>query len=154
MYKKILVPLDGSPLAECVLPHVETIAKGCGVVSVTLLRVVEPFNVPSGEGGAIRPEDLERISQQNKETAQDYLNRVIRKNKYPGASIESKVITGLAADTITDYATKNEVDLVVMATHGRSGISRWVMGSVADRVVRSTCVPVLLVRAPGCFPGV
>ena len=55
---------------------------------------------------------------------------------------------------IAEYATKNEIDLIVIATHGRSGVSRWVWGSVADRILRSACVPVMMVRAPGCVPGV
>ncbi len=59
---------------------------------------------------------------------------------------------GGVAEGIADYATKNDADLIIMATHGRSGISRWVLGSVADRVLRSSCVPVLMVRAPGCEP--
>ena len=58
------------------------------------------------------------------------------------------------ADTLAQWAEKNEVDLIVIASHGRSGISRWVMGSVADRVLRSACVPVLMIRAPGCVTGI
>jgi nucleotide-binding universal stress UspA family protein len=55
---------------------------------------------------------------------------------------------------IADYAEKHGLDLIMIATHGRSGISRWVYGSVADRVLCSACVPVLMVRAPGCTPGI
>jgi nucleotide-binding universal stress UspA family protein len=63
-------------------------------------------------------------------------------------------MVGKVAESIADYATKNGVDLIIIATHGRSGVSRWVWGSVADRVLRSACVPVLMVRAPGCVPGI
>jgi len=62
------------------------------------------------------------------------------------------VLSGRAAETLAEYATRNEVDLIVIATHGRSGVSRWVMGSVADRLLRSVNAPVLMVRAPGCGP--
>ena len=55
---------------------------------------------------------------------------------------------------LADYATKNQVDLIVIATHGRSGVSKWVWGSVADRTLRSACIPVLMVRAPGCVAGI
>ena len=58
------------------------------------------------------------------------------------------------ADSLADYAVNTDVDLIVIASHGRSGVSRWVMGSVAEKMVRSSSVPVLMVRAPGCEPKV
>jgi nucleotide-binding universal stress UspA family protein len=67
--------------------------------------------------------------------------------------VRSEVLAGKAAESLAEYASKNGVDLIVIATHGRSGISHWYWGSVAERVLRSSCVPVLMVRAPGCFSG-
>jgi len=155
MYKKILVPLDGSELAECVLPHVESIAKGCGVASVTFVRVVEPFHMPSGgDGPSFSEEDIKRINSENKAAAENYLTQVASRTNYDGVSIQTKITSGKAAESIAEYATKNDVDLITIATHGRSGISRWAWGSVADRILRSACVPVLMVRAPGCVPGI
>lgn len=155
MYQKILVPLDGSELAECVLPHVESIAKGCGVKNVIFLRVVEPFQPPSGEARSIfTDEEVKRMDSENKADAGNYLNQLVNRTKYDGVNVQTEMISGVAADSIADYATKNEVDLITIATHGRSGISRWVWGSVADRLLRSSCVPVLMVRAPGCVPGI
>lgn len=155
MYKKVLVPLDGSELAECVLPHVESIARGCGVQKVVFLRVVEPFYMPSGEdGGSFSEKDIKRINSENRSAAKSYLDGLVSRIKYDGATVQPEVITGKAADNIAEYATKNAVDLIVIATHGRSGISRWIWGSVADRTLRSACVPVLMVRAPGCVPGI
>jgi nucleotide-binding universal stress UspA family protein len=155
MYKKILVPLDGSELAECVLPHVESIAKGCGVESVVFLRVVEPFQMRSGGYGPyFSEEDIKRINSENKASAESYLNQLVSRTKHDGVAVQPDVVTGKAADSIADYATKKEVDLITIATHGRSGVSRWVWGSVADRILRSACVPVLMVRAPGCVPGI
>ena len=58
------------------------------------------------------------------------------------------------AEDVANYASKTGADLIVIATHGRSGPSRWVWGSIADRILRSSCVPVLMVRAPGCVPGI
>lgn len=85
--------------------------------------------------------------------AEHYLARLIGRVKYDDTNVTSEVLTGgRSADMINEYATKNGVDLIIMATHGRSGISRWVWGSVADRVLRSSSVPVLIVRAPGCVP--
>ncbi len=155
MYQKILVPLDGSQLAECVLPHVEAITKGCGVHDVMFVRVVEPFYAPSGEDSyAFNDEDVRRVNSENKTAAENYLGKVVKQVSYDGVIVQSEVLSGRAAESIADYATKNEVDLIVIATHGRSGISRWVWGSVTDRVLRSSCVPVVMVRAPGCVPGI
>lgn len=155
MYKKILVPLDGSELAECVLPHLESIARGCGAQEVIFLRVVEPFHtLSSADGSAITLEEVSRINADNKTAAEKYLSHLVERTFYNGVSIRSEALTGKAAEVIADYATKNSVELITFATHGRSGVSRWVLGSVADRVLRSACVPVLMVRAPGCVPGI
>lgn len=162
MYKKILVPLDGSELAECVLPHVESIAKGCGTGSVVFARVVEPVTAPYGAMGdaaaVITEQDTARmraeIDASNKNEAEKYINQLVSRQKYEGVKVQSELITGKTSDSIAEYATKNDVDLIIIATHGRSGISRWVWGSVADRILRSACVPVLMVRAPGCVPNI
>ncbi|MFP3976088.1 MAG: universal stress protein [Dehalococcoidia bacterium] len=155
MYDRILVPLDGSELAECVLPHVESIAKGCEVQDVVFLRVIEPFEMPSGgDGPTFTEEDTDRINSQNKATAESYLTRLKERTQYDGVSIQTKVISGKPAESIIEYANDNGVDLITIATHGRSGISRWVWGSVTDRVTRSASVPVLIIRPPGCPPGI
>jgi nucleotide-binding universal stress UspA family protein len=155
MYEKNLVPLDGSDLAECVLPHVESIAKGCGVQDVVFLRVVEPFTTSTGALGPIFTEqDRQNINSQNRAAAERYLSQLVNHTKYRGVTTQSEVVVGSPADSIADYADKNGVDLIIIATHGRSGVSRWVWGSVADRVLRSASVPVLMVRAPGCVPGI
>ena len=154
MYKKILVPLDGSELAECVLPHVESIARGCSVPEIVFLRAVEPFRMPSGGEGGFSTEDIVRLDQKARMAAEDYLSELLNRTKYDGVTVRAEVLVGNAAESIISYAINNEIDLIAIATHGRSGISRWAFGSVADRVLRSTCVPVLMVRAPGCVPGI
>jgi nucleotide-binding universal stress UspA family protein len=157
------VPLDGSELAECVLPHVESIAKGCGVQEVVFLRAVEPLHwvvgppyVPSGADDGINfsDEDIKRIDSESKASAESYLSQLVSRMTYDGITVQSEVMIGKAAEIITEYATKNSIDLIAIATHGRSGVSRWVWGSVADRILRSACVPVLMVRAPGCVSGI
>ena len=156
MYKNILVPLDGSELAECVLPHVETIAKGCGAESITFIRVAEPIHHPTSDeydGYAFRAEDWNQMEAELKAAAEHYLNRLLDRVKYNGIETRSEVISGRAAESIAEYAETHGVDLIAIATHGRSGISRWVWGSVADRVLRSAGVPVLMVRAPGHVSG-
>jgi len=136
MYKKILVPLDGSDLAECVLPHVESITRGCGVQEVVFLGVAEPFHPPSGYSAHFSQETIKRIDTDNKAAAESYLNQLVKRTRYGGVSVKPEVITGIPAESIADYADKNGVDLIIIATHGRSGVSRWVWGSVADRVLR------------------
>jgi nucleotide-binding universal stress UspA family protein len=154
MYKKILVPLDGSELAECVLPHVESIARGCGVQEVIFLRVVEPVPPADVYGGYFSQETIDATDADSKAAAEKYLSQLIKRTRYNGVSFKPEVIAGTPRESIADYATKNSIDLIAIATHGRSGISRWAWGSVADRVLRSACVPVLMVRAPGCVPGI
>jgi nucleotide-binding universal stress UspA family protein len=156
MYKKIMVPLDGSKLAECVLPHVETIIKGCEYPEVLLVRAIEPLVIPYGIETAkfttIR--QLEEYEVRNKAEAEKYLKEIIDRFEKAGGNARAIVINGNAAEALSDFATRNNIDLLVIATHGRSGVSRWVLGSVADRILRSVCVPVLMIRAPGCVPGI
>ncbi len=161
MYKKIMVPLDGSKLAECVLPHVEEFVTGFKAETVIFVRVVEPtparyseINSTSNphEYASIRKE-VEKIEEERKLFARSYLNEVISRFKQNGIEFRAYVLVGPVADKLVDYVDANEIDLVLIATHGRSGISRWVRGSIADRVLRSARAPVLMVRADGSMGG-
>ncbi|MFH0914746.1 MAG: universal stress protein [Chloroflexota bacterium] len=155
MYRKILVPLDGSELAECVFPHVKAIAEGCKVPDVVLVRVVEPkLMFVGGEEYVITEKQWKQMEESAKATAQKYLDKVAGSFKLSGANLSTALLMGgTVATAVTDYAEKNGVDLIVIATHGRSGVSRWVWGSQADRILRAACVPVLMIRAPGCLSG-
>lgn len=154
MYTKIMVPLDGSELAECVLPHVETIAKGCGVKNITFVRVAEPFRITTGGEVVFSEEYVKKYEADSKAAAKNYLDGLVGKLSYSGVSLKAEVLFGRPADMLVDYAKKKNPDLIIIATHGRSGVSRWVWGSVADRILRAACVPVLTIRAPGCVPGI
>jgi nucleotide-binding universal stress UspA family protein len=156
MYKHVMVPLDGSELAECVLPHVRAIAVGCNVTKVTVVRVVEPLPVFGNIGVRISPEEKEQLDKQSIDEAKDYLERIVKSLQETGVAAEPEVLgsDGDIASRLIDYGNANEVDLVIISTHGRSGITRWVWGSVAERILHGVCVPVTMVRAPGCFPGV
>ena len=168
MYQKILVPLDGSSLAECVIPHVEAIATGCSVPEVVILRVLENFTIPSGIGDADIPKDFkEKMVAERKAEATKYLDNTVAEMKKKGINAQSVLITHETtvytattvikddiAETIAQYIEKNSINLVLIATHGRSGISRWAWGSVADKVLRSSCVPVVMVRSPGCTAAI
>ncbi len=167
MYKKILVPLDGSKLAECALPHVEELARGCGAEEIILVsateRVQAQVRAPearelyhSREDPGVQRGGIETtVSFGKKEKqAQRYLERVAKKLKATGVKVRVDVLCWPPADSIASYAANNDVDVIVMSSHGRSGVSRWTHGSVAERVFRASCVPVLMIRAPGCVPGI
>jgi nucleotide-binding universal stress UspA family protein len=150
MYKKILVPLDGSDIAECALEHVKAIALGCNVPEVILFRVVEPLytGADAMSYGAVMYADL--INQVEKE-AQEYSTEVTEKfKKNTGINAQSVLAHGNAADEILEYSKKNKVDLIIMTTHGRSGISRWLFGNVADKVSHHSTAPVLIIAPSGC----
>ncbi|MFC2062903.1 universal stress protein [Chloroflexota bacterium] len=154
MYQKILLPLDGSELAECVLPHAESIAKGCGTTSVVLIRVVSPIQVRYDISYSLSEPEQEKLYSQAVQHTQSYLEQVAGRLKEQGLSVTPEVLTGPVAESIAEYTRKNEIDLMIIATHGRSGVSHWVWGSIADKILRSACVPVLMIRAPGCIPGI
>jgi nucleotide-binding universal stress UspA family protein len=154
MYNKILVPLDGSELAECVLPHVETFIKRYHVSEVVFLRAVDLLHPYFYNESYFNLEELEKSESDRKTSAEDYLNQVINRLEHDGTTLRSEVLVGRAAETLIDYVEKNDIDLILIATHGRSGLSRWVMGSVADKVLRSSNIPVLMVRAPGIEIGI
>ena len=158
MYNKIMVPLDGSELAECVMPHVEAITTGCKITDVVFVRVVNPVKLPASvpARGEFRFTETERqqLYEQHKQAAEAYLKKMVASTRLEGVVLSYEVLEGKVADTLAQWAEKNGVGLSIMASHGRSGVSRWIMGSVADRIMRSACVPVLMVRAPGCFPGI
>ena len=167
MYKKILIPLDGSKLAECALPHAEKLAKGCGTEEVMLISVTEQVQ---GRTRAPEAQELYRKSDRpefqgagseiivtfgkKQGQAQKYLGKIAKKLEAKGIKVRTKVLFWPPAEAIASYAEDNGADIIVMSSHGRSGPSRWTHGSVADRVFRGSPVPVLMVRAPGCVPGV
>ena len=142
MVQQMLVGLDGSPLAETILPYVTVLAKGVGA-EVTLLHVVHvPEEVQEGE----RYQIVQPLLQQVDTQAQDYLGRVAQQLADAGLAVKSQVITGDTAAAIVGYAQQKGMDLIALATHGRSGLQRWFHGSVAEKVLHTTQMPLLLIR--------
>ena len=152
MYRKILAPLDGSELSECTLSHVREVAKGCQVTEVVLLYIVEPYH--KGEMHyrhvGLTEEEIHRGEVQEEAYGREYLAGVADKMKKDGLTVKTEVVNGIPAEEIVDYAEKNGVDLIIMSTHGRSGIARWALGSVADRVLRHSVTPVLMAAPRSC----
>ena len=142
MYKRILIPLDGSPLAEQALPHAIAMAE-CFQSELVLLRVLIPL--PSAV--TTTEAALQRAAEEAAIFAREYLDRVAAGVQERGITVQMVTIGGRPHYQIIQYAETNQVDLIVMCTRGHSGLSRWLMGSVSDRVVRGANVPVLLVRA-------
>ncbi len=143
MYQRILIPLDGSPIAEQVLPLVKMFAVRFQS-SVVLFQAIEP--IPKGvpvEGPASRADDQVEMSRNQ---ALEYLEAIAQ--RFPqGIPAEHELRTGLPATAILETAESAHVDLIAMATHGRTGLQRWVYGSVADKVLGGARLPILLVRA-------
>lgn len=144
MYKRILVPLDGSKLAEEALPHAAVHAGQFGA-EIVLLKVLGPLPEPSMAGrGVIRSAEAASA-----ELVQDYLDGIAAGLRAQGISTRTAAVEGKPYVEIIRFAEENEIDLIVLSTRGHSGLSRWLLGSVADRVVRGATVPLLLVRARG-----
>ena len=97
--------------------------------------------------------NIEVMEEEEKTSAANYLKEVTNRVKQGGIKFKTDVLVGKVADSLVDYVDANEINLVLIATHGRSGISRWVRGSIADRVLRSSRAPVLMVRASGKMDG-
>jgi nucleotide-binding universal stress UspA family protein len=159
MYNKILVPLDGSKMAECVLNHVAEIASNCRVPEVILLTAIESVSSPyflPGDRTEFPEVMAENERKKNRiwQKASEYLGRTSQELSLKGLAVKTEIIEEKedrkVADIILDYAQKNRIDLIIMSTHGRTGISRWTLGSIADKIVRHAVMPVLTVAPVGC----
>ncbi|MBX7236975.1 MAG: universal stress protein [Caldilineales bacterium] len=152
MYKKIIVPLDGSKLAEGVLPHVRQLAHclGCQIVLLQVLthKSYDYLITDPGLAASLRSSE--------EEAACNYIGPLIKQLQQEGLDVAADVVaaTGTVADVIIAFSHQAHGDLIAMSTHGRTGPARWMLGSVADRVVRGAGIPVLLIhpqseREPG-----
>jgi nucleotide-binding universal stress UspA family protein len=152
--KELVVPLDGSELAETVLPHVEALTGKAGIstVKVILLRVCEPPSMPTYYSPELPEIPLHWGQYAQQETARckqistDYLGGIERRLKSSGIDVRSEVLVGKASDEVVNYANKNPYSLIVMATHGRSGLSRLVYGSVALNILVGVTNPIFLIK--------
>jgi nucleotide-binding universal stress UspA family protein len=136
LLKKIMVPLDGSKLGEATIPWIVPLAQALDA-ELVLFQVVEPVIFLAGSQGT--PYALP--------DAMAYLSRVEKLIKETELNVSSEVKLGSAADQIIDYAEANSIDLIAMSTHGRSGIGRWVFGSITDKVLHAGDTAILVVRA-------
>jgi nucleotide-binding universal stress UspA family protein len=151
MFEKLLVCLDGSTLAEQILPYAVEQAQHFHS-EVILLRVVSgPViltpGIPGSAGGPIVTAGKERQAEKEEKESETYLDSIaVRLRKEYKINVDSVTLIGPPGPTIVEYAADNEVRLIAIATHGRTGPGRVLFGSVADHVVKQSRLPILLIR--------
>ncbi|MDP6454764.1 MAG: universal stress protein [SAR202 cluster bacterium] len=151
MFDHILVPLDGSELAEQALPHASDIAKTNGA-TVHFIQVTsdhpEAAGFRSGLSSESQASNLEisrQLEQAMVDRARDYLTRIAAPIKNEGITVETELHHGSPHEHIVEYAENNDIDLIVMSSHGHGGVRRMLTGSTTDKVVRAAEVPVLVI---------
>ncbi|NGM69540.1 universal stress protein [Natronolimnobius sp. AArcel1] len=145
MTTHVLVPIDGSPQAWAALDHA---VSAHGDDRITMLHVVNPADgVASdyGGGGYADPQTQDRVRKRGESLCEQARDRAAEQGGVSG-TLETSVETGQPARLIVDYADKHDVDQIVMGSHGRSGVARLLLGSVAETVTRRASVPVTIVR--------
>ncbi|MEJ2066801.1 MAG: universal stress protein [Deltaproteobacteria bacterium] len=142
-YKKILVPLDGSETSEAILPEIEKLASAFGS-SIALLHIVPPLILPGAMESVIQ---YETVTEALMKDGEAYLRAVEKRLKDKGVTVESRLVQGNEAHLILEHCDRKDIDLLAMTTHGRSGVSRWLLGSVAEKVIRHATKPILLIRS-------
>jgi nucleotide-binding universal stress UspA family protein len=149
MLQKILVPLDGSQLAEQALPYAKSLAQKYDA-ELILLMVVQPLSLPvlaDPYGGVLYKYPTEEEMSAHQHAAQAYLNDLQKRLKQQKITARIQVLeSDSVADGIVGVTKEESVDVIVKTTHGRSGISRWVYGSVATKVLQEAPCPIFLVR--------
>lgn len=142
MYKKILVPLDGSALAERILPHVQAIAKGTGADVYLFRAVPRHFEIATEAATEER-----KWYEAEQAAAAKYLEGVAKKLTDVGVTTKLEVFVGEPAVEILTAAEKEDVDLIAMMSHGSTGFNKFDRGSIAEKILRGSPRPVLMVRA-------
>lgn len=146
MYK-VLVPLDGSELAECALSHVINLVKADPASEVTLLNVVKIEILPQASGVI----DINAIRAELFTESRKYLAGVESRLASEGITVKAESLEGTRpAETISDYARKNGMDLIIIATHGYTGLKKLMFGSVALSILHDSHIPTLLIRPEPC----
>ena len=150
MFNKILVCLDGSQLAEQIMPYVlkEALAFKSKVI---LLRVLSlPYvmtpEIPGSPGVPVLSSSAADKLAKHEDAAKDYLEHIAQPLRKNGLRVDCVTLEGLPGSTIAEYANKNKVDLIAIATHGHSGLRHALVGSVAEFVIREVDVPILMIR--------
>lgn len=144
MFQRILVPLDGSPRAEQVLPVAARVARASGA-TITLLHVVESSHT-SVSYGAMNPLLTQDAIKSSLSSARNYLESMLLRPDLAGVSLEPQVVMGHPAMVILSILDEQAIDLIILSSHGYTGVKRWLLGSIAEKVARAAPAPVLLLR--------
>jgi nucleotide-binding universal stress UspA family protein len=142
---KILAPLDGSDIGEVALPYAEAIAT-TSRATVNLIQIISPPGTV--EANLLGGPDWRKFINAMRDAGESYLKSIAERLSGKDIKVTYEVLTGDPADKIVEYATAKGANLIAMSTHGRTGLSRWVLGSVADKVLHGARIPILLVRSP------
>lgn len=142
---RILVPTDFSPSSDAALEYAKMLAERLSV-SMHVLHVIEEPDVAGGWGSEVYISELPRIREAAQREAEKRLNGIFTANERGRLKVSTEVADGRAARTIVEVARQQEIDLIVMGTHGRSGVARLLLGSVTEKVLRTASCPVLAVR--------
>jgi len=179
VFRKLLVPLDGSKLTEIVLPYMEKLAIGCNIPQIILLSVTEPVSVnfPVDEvsdhvpikeyqssnvvldafGYRIQKEPLTPLSKapavvgKTAQAAEAYLTAIATNLTARGFNVATEVLIGNPVKEIVHFANEENIDLIVMASWGKHGMSKWSITNVAEKVFRQTNIPMFLIKPPPDF---
>ncbi|MCE5282931.1 MAG: universal stress protein [Deltaproteobacteria bacterium] len=149
MYQKVLVPLDGSDLAECALSHLKSLVKDGSVGEVTLMNIVK-IDIPWAEmkSGNF---DINALREPLFAASKKYLADVADRLNAQGIKVKTESVeANRPAEKINEYAQENRMDFVILATHGHTGFKKLMLGSVASGVLNQSHVPVLLIRPEAC----
>jgi nucleotide-binding universal stress UspA family protein len=157
-FKRILLPLDGSPFSESAFPYVVGLAKNTNK-EILLLHICEPPIVPSYGSRPINPtwkKYRDDMWAETEKLSTSYLKKTMAALKKKGIKVKSRVIkaqSGKVAKTIMQISEEENIDLIIIATQGRSGVSSWVYGSIANRIVEEFSQPILLIRPATLIPS-
>ncbi|MBN1313153.1 MAG: universal stress protein [Anaerolineae bacterium] len=143
MFKKIMVALDGSSLAEQVIPKAVEAAELCQA-ELILYRAVSPL-AKSYRGRSAPASAIESTERQLLAMAKTYLEEIASGIREKGVSVNTVTVLGTPYQEIVEYAEKNEIDLLIMSTRGETGLTRWLLGSVTDHVIRGVSIPVWII---------
>ena len=144
---KVLLPTDFSGCANYALPYAASIARASGA-TIICVHVVEPIVPAVGYTGLAEPMPIADISEQLEDSAERELPQLAECEEFNGLDVEEVIVHGDAAAEIVRVAAEHEVDLIVVSSHGRTGLGRILFGSTAEAVVRHASCPVLVVKPP------
>jgi nucleotide-binding universal stress UspA family protein len=145
MYKNVLVPLDGSELAECSLVHLRNLLQSDKSAKATLLHVLDPITWCREGCDFVATRDIQHRQ------AEKYIDETKSRLYADGIDTKTEILEGgVVASSIVDYAKENAVDLIIISTHGYTGLKKLMFGSVALGVLHESHVPILLIRPKPC----